>query len=151
MTTTGKGKYGDRPSKTVRLIDRDTLTAAALRVLEAIYGQEGADAMHYKADPIIIAKYKGAAAGMAEMGWDYAIVCSEGVGYVPDNYGRIEIDLWNGNGVCTSAPLHLSTLLKMPYTLIDLADHVRVFGDRLEQNHALWHNRLIASSENGEV
>jgi hypothetical protein len=56
-----------------------------------------------------------------------AVVCTEGVGYFADEHGKFPVNY------------SLEELLPLiSTTTIDLADHVRVFGDRLENNLAIW-------------
>jgi hypothetical protein len=70
-----------------------------------------------------------------------ATVITEGVGWYADKDGGIPINYWgkNGrNGYIDITADQLKTLISDE--TIDLADHVRVFGDRLETNLYLWQN-----------
>ena len=68
-----------------------------------------------------------------------ATVITEGVGWYADAQGGIPINYWgkNGNnGYIDITADELRTLISDE--TIDLADHVRVFGDRLETNLDIW-------------
>jgi hypothetical protein len=68
-----------------------------------------------------------------------ATVITEGVGWFADKDGGIPINYWgkNGNnGYIDVTAEELKTLISDE--TIDLADHVRVFGDRLETNLYIW-------------
>ena len=70
-----------------------------------------------------------------------ATVLDEGVGWYADKEGKLPINYWgkNGNnGYLDITPEELAPLISDE--TIDLADHVRVFGDRLETNLYLWQN-----------
>jgi hypothetical protein len=76
----------------------------------------------------------------------YAVVCSEGVGWEQDNYGCIEIPtnigamgLWNGR-VFISVEVVKECLSDKT---ADIADYVRVFGDRLDNNCMLWQSKML--------
>ena len=68
-----------------------------------------------------------------------ATVLDEGVGWFADKNGGIPINYWgkNGNnGYIDVTAEELKTLISDE--TIDLADHIRVFGDRLETNLYVW-------------
>ena len=68
-----------------------------------------------------------------------ATVLDEGVGWFADKDGGIPINYWgkNGNsGYIDVTADELRTLISDE--TIDLADHIRVFGDRLETNLYVW-------------
>ena len=76
----------------------------------------------------------------------YALVCDEGVGWeqqdrslinVPTNLGGF--GLYNGS-VKMSVGLIKSCLTG---ETADIADFVRVFGDRLDNNVAIWQNQML--------
>jgi hypothetical protein len=75
----------------------------------------------------------------------YALVCSEGVGWEQDTYGCLEVPtnigqmgLWNGR-VFISVDTVKSCLTDQTE---DIADYVRVFGDRLDRNCSLWQSKM---------
>jgi hypothetical protein len=75
------------------------------------------------------------------------LVCSEGVGYplAPAN----DFDVW----LSSEHSFQVTPAMSLQLTAeevheratgepVDLADHIRVFGQRLEDNFWLWHNTL---------
>jgi hypothetical protein len=73
---------------------------------------------------------------------DTVLICSEGVGWYCNDQGLILVPMGNDGGIYVSG-----TVLQRLKTgkQVDLADHVRTFGARLENNFDLWHSRLTAS------
>lgn len=67
-----------------------------------------------------------------------AVVCTEGVGYFADENGKFPVNysLDFGGGYLDITLEELLPLIST--TTVDLADFVRVFGDRLETNLAIW-------------
>ena len=79
----------------------------------------------------------------------YALVCSEGVGWEQDTYGCLEVPtnigqmgLWNGR-VFISVDTVKSCLTDKTE---DIADYIRVFGDRLDSNCSLWQSKMSVVS-----
>jgi hypothetical protein len=77
----------------------------------------------------------------------YALICSEGVGWEQDTYGCLEVPtnigqmgLWNGR-VFISVDTVKSC---MTNTVADIADYIRIFGDRLDNNCNLWQSKMSA-------
>jgi hypothetical protein len=77
----------------------------------------------------------------------YALICSEGVGWEQDTYGCLEVPtnigqmgLWNGR-VFISVDTVKSC---MTNTVADIADYIRIFGDRLDNNCDLWQSKMSA-------
>ena len=75
----------------------------------------------------------------------YALVCSEGVGWEQDTYGCLEVPtnigqmgLWNGR-VFISVDTVKSCLTDRTE---DIADYIRIFGDRLDRNCSLWQSKM---------
>jgi len=76
----------------------------------------------------------------------YALVCSEGVGWEQDTYGCLEVPtnigamgLWNGR-VFISVETVKSCLTDQTE---DIADYIRIFGDRLDSNCMLWQSKMV--------
>ena len=69
-----------------------------------------------------------------------ATVITEGVGWFADANGGIPINFYSGNygsgGYVDVTVEELRTVISNE--TIDLADHIRVFGDRLETNLYVW-------------
>lgn len=80
----------------------------------------------------------------------YALVCSEGVGWEQDTYGCLEVPtnigamgLWNGR-VFISVDTVKECLTDKTE---DIADYVRVFGDRLDSNCSLWQSKMSVPTD----
>jgi hypothetical protein len=80
----------------------------------------------------------------------YALVCSEGVGWEQDTYGCLEVPtnigqmgLWNGR-VFISVDTVKSCLTDKTE---DIADYIRVFGDRLDRNCDLWQSKMSVAED----
>jgi hypothetical protein len=70
-----------------------------------------------------------------------ATVITEGVGWYADAQGGIPINYWGKNGANGYVDVTVDELRTLiSDETIDLADHVRVFGDRLETNLWIWQN-----------
>jgi hypothetical protein len=70
-----------------------------------------------------------------------ATVLTEGVGWYADANGKLPINYWGKNGMSGYLDITPEELVPLiSDETIDLADHVRVFGDRLETNLYLWQN-----------
>ena len=68
-----------------------------------------------------------------------ATLLDEGVGWYADKNGKLPINYWGKNGMSgylDITPEELAPLISDE--TIDLADHVRLFGDRLETNLTIW-------------
>ena len=84
----------------------------------------------------------------------YALVCSEGVGWEQDTYGCLEVPtnigqmgLWNGR-VFISVDTVKECLTEQTE---DIADYIRVFGDRLDNNCSLWQSKMSVVKDTIEV
>ena len=80
----------------------------------------------------------------------YALVCTEGVGWEQDTYGCLEVPtnigqmgLWNGR-VFISVETVKSCLTDKTE---DIADYVRVFGSRLDDNCSLWQSKMSVAED----
>ena len=80
----------------------------------------------------------------------YALVCSEGVGWEQDTYGCLEVPtnigqmgLWNGR-VFISVETVKECLTDQTE---DIADYIRVFGDRLDNNCSLWQSKMSVAED----
>ena len=80
----------------------------------------------------------------------YALVCSEGVGWEQDTYGCLEVPtnigqmgMWNGR-VFISVDTVKECLTDQT---ADIADYIRVFGDRLESNCSLWQSKMSVAED----
>jgi hypothetical protein len=75
----------------------------------------------------------------------YALICSEGVGWEQDTYGCLEVPTnigpmgyYNGR-VFISVETVKECLTDKEE---DIADYIRVFGDRLDSNCSLWQSKM---------
>ena len=80
----------------------------------------------------------------------YALVCSEGVGWEQDTYGCLEVPtnigqmgMWNGR-VFISVDTVKECLTDQT---ADIADYIRVFGDRLDSNCSLWQSKMSVAED----
>jgi hypothetical protein len=70
-----------------------------------------------------------------------ATVLDEGVGWYADANGGIPINYWGINGAGGYIDITVDELKSLiSDKTVNLADHIRVFGDRLENNFYIWRN-----------
>jgi hypothetical protein len=73
----------------------------------------------------------------------HAVICGEGVGWIQDEYRTCLVPVsigWSGD---SRVYLGIDVLKScMTGETVDLADFVRVFGDRLESNLSLWQFKM---------
>lgn len=76
------------------------------------------------------------------------IVGTEGVGWKADESDNFNIRMQFGFGSTgyTVAVPHAVMRKLRSNEMVDLADHVRIFGDRLESNFSLWFDTFMAGS-----
>ena len=110
----------DRPSFMVTLLDRDKTTA---------FIRNKFDNDRYVAEPMVVINGRKG----------LATVCTEGVGWYKDDSGyTILFDDINYIGMWTEiSDEELASLISDEQT--DLAEFVRMFGDRLENNFYIWY------------
>lgn len=110
----------DRPSFMVTLLDRDKTTA---------FIRNKFDNDRYVAEPMVVINGRKG----------LATVCTEGVGWYKDDKGyTILFDDINYIGMWTEiSDEELASLISDEQT--DLADFIRMFGDRLESNFYIWY------------
>jgi len=78
----------------------------------------------------------------------FILICSEGVSRKPDERGFIPVDFGTGmGGTYVEVAADVLWAARTEET-VDLADHVRAFGDRLESNFWLHYKRLSAQAVN---
>lgn len=148
---TGKGKYGDRHYVQCYPLRGDLLTEIYRANLTAIYGDidlKGRDirdgeyvALRVKDDGSLPGrKYMQ---GESEETW--AVICTEGVGWVADDFNTIEIPVQDSWGRTSRFFVYVERIQDLVESEpIDLADHVRTFGDRLEGNFDLWASHAVS-------
>lgn len=70
-----------------------------------------------------------------------ATLCDEGVGWFADAKGKLPLNYWGKNGNNGYIDIYPEQLVPLiADTTMDLADFVRIFGDRLETNVSIWQN-----------
>lgn len=138
MSTT-MSRREQRDQKTTVMVD--VLDTAKVRhIAQAIIAaQYGGDAGGVMPDHCVIAPIPG-----TDDGWGcnlQAVICTEGVGWEQDDRNRVFVPCWQG---VAGVDIGVDRLLNECRTgeMINLADHIRTFGDRLEMNFDIWHHRL---------
>lgn len=80
--------------------------------------------------------------------WDehkVALVCTEGVGWEQDIYGTIPVPTNVGEYGIYNGRVHISVEVIKACTTgeqVDIAEYVRVFGDRLDNNVHIWQSAM---------
>ena len=150
-TKTGKGKYGDRRSVMAYRIDHDKLREAHRRYVKAVYDVDVNEEGRAKvSDDTWVALRVTDDGSLPERDWvsprnsprsTWALICTEGVGYCADGYNVFNLPVF---GFLNNSRFQFYIELLDDMLLdeqVDLADHVRVFGDRLEGNFRIWARR----------
>lgn len=84
--------------------------------------------------------------GMKSETW--ALICTEGVGWVADGYNLINIRFAHGFTGEARLPIYEGAVEGMlTGETVELADHIRTFGDRLESNFWLWFSHATPESK----
>lgn len=125
-----------------------TLDMKALedKVLEIMSAYEGDSVEDLRAQNVGLAD-RSLVFGFDDKGTSW-IVGTEGVGWKPDESGDYNIRMQFGfgsTGYTVAVPQKLIRNLRSN-EMVDLADHVRAFGDRLESNFSLWFSTFMAGS-----
>jgi hypothetical protein len=118
-------RYENRVKGTiVHLLDPEKTTA----FIKRHYSNQDADV---KAEAMVVVNGRNG----------LATVVSEGVGWYADENGKLPVNYYVGDYNSGYQDITVEELLPLiSDKTIDLADFVRVFGDRLENNLALWQN-----------
>lgn len=142
---TGKGKYGNRRYVKAHCLSGEKLTQVLHDYIAAVYGKDMPIDYSVKDGDYVAIRVKDDGdlpdrkwmEGRDETTW--AVICTEGVGWVADDYNAIEITVFGFFGNNSRFFIYEDRIPEM-FTgeEIDLADHVRTFGDRLESNFSLW-------------
>ena len=78
-------------------------------------------------------------------GHKVAIICEEGVGWEQDAYSTISVPTNLGSFNRYAGRVHISvSVIRSCLTdlQVDIAEYVRVFGDRLDNNVAIWQSAM---------
>jgi hypothetical protein len=149
---TGKGKYGDRESVVCYALDAEKLNEINHAYLTAVYGpiQNGERILSVRQGEWVALRVKddgnlpGRAWAKGRKGETWAMIHTEGVGYVADEYNVIEFPVFGMMGNNTRCQVYVGRIEDLQTgEMVDLADHIRVFGDRLESNFSLWASHAI--------
>lgn len=148
---TGKGKYGDRQYVEAHALSGEKLTEVYRAYTAAVYGST--DGVHDIRDGEYVALRVKDDGSLPDRKWmtdwpeatTWAVICTEGVGWVPDAYNSIEVSVLGYFGGDSRFFLYVERIPDM-FTgeTVDLADHIRTFGDRLEGNFDLWARRAVS-------
>jgi hypothetical protein len=122
-------------------LDQSKLLERARDIQVATYDMDPVDYMknHSVEDLVLVMINDPDAYGCAK----HAVICGEGVGWIQDEYRTCLVPVsigWSGD-----SRVYLGVdVLKSSLTgeTVDLADFVRVFGDRLESNLSLWQSKM---------
>jgi len=133
-----------------RVVDSESLSAHIRLIIKLTYGDiDGLDKCGV--EPLVFVELED------KDSWGHArvaIIGTEGVGWRSDPDSRIvSVPVWSNNGMSNARPVDLhSEVLRDFLTAesVDLADWVRVFGDRLETNLSLWQEQ-VRTPESAEV
>ena len=102
-------------------------------VIEQTLIERGIGSPQFEVDEMVVARVKGDT---------FATICTEGVGWSVDSEGTLPITLFTQNGMrqdYIDLPVDV-VLAHVSEEQVDLAQFVRVFGARLENNFHIWLN-----------
>lgn len=135
----GKGKYGNRGSLLVQVVDHERLTKIVRRDLVLEHEWLEDDAKLVNPMPVVIVRNRKRCGDSSR---EVCVVTHEGVGYETNGMGRINIPFRVGRGMYTNCtPVSALSVSNLGSgEMVDLAEWVRVFGDRLENNFSLWYS-----------
>lgn len=128
----------------VYLLDMKALETRALKIMAAMYDSSVKDLRAHNwglTDQSLALGFND----KQEM-W---MVGTEGVGWEVDSEGNIGVWLRPARGWFSEVRVAIpEAVLRGLQTMeqVDLADHVRIFGDRLESNFSLWFDTFMAGS-----
>ena len=153
VTSTGKGKYGTRQYVEAFPLDAEKVNQYIVQMYSVLFGADPASDKFPRIDPGEWVALRVQDVGLPDRDWDdedtwlWALICTEGVGYTPDAWRVIALHFQSG-WVPSTYRVHIHNDKVEEFSdrsvePVDLADHVRVFGDRLESNFSLWASRAV--------
>jgi hypothetical protein len=121
-------------------LDSEALTEYARKYVEVAYGTTGD---YLSVEPLLLLATKEAGGyGTRKL----ATLCKEGVGWQENETTGLTpvwVDLSPYGGQALQMGLHPRVIMQfVTDEKVDLADWVRVFGDRLETNLGIWQNQI---------
>lgn len=127
---------------TARVLDSERLNARVRTIIGLTYGHfNGID--NCVVEPLVLVEI------VSTDSWGkprIAIIGHEGVGWRSDEDSRlVSVPVWSNNGMTSANPVDLHVDVLRDYLtdeVVDLADWVRVFGDRLDSNLYLWQDQM---------
>ena len=138
LEKSGKGRYGNRQEGIlVYKLDIKGLSEVARNIYESMYDLERPDLTVW---PDLTVGYDKAQADYNEKR-NLVVICSEGVGWSCNSWGRVNVPVYIDKEQWSDSYIEISTKVINKFVTeetVDLADHVRVFGDRLENNFDSW-------------
>lgn len=128
-------------------VDVEGLREYAVEYIRVVYGNDYSDGKHYLAIHPLVAVRIDEPSEWTLGSKKLAVIINEGVGWVEsegitDGLIPIPLDVSEYQIGGLEMRIHPRILARYITTeQIDLADWVRVFGDRLENNLAIWQNK----------
>lgn len=143
--STGKGKYGTRQYVEAHALSGKKLTEVYRANIAAIYGEDMSTEGRDVRDGEYVALRVTGMRSPAPDKETWAVICTEGVGWTPDDYNVIQVPVLGRFGQNSRLFIYVERIPDM-FTgeIVDLADHIRVFGDRLESNFDLWAGHAVS-------
>ena len=117
----------------VKLLDGNALQAVAVKAMAAAEGWKDDEVDGWKLDDVLVI------GNSASDPMKFAIVCTEGVGWMQDEDGDMKVPLrWGWSGSYLARVRIDEVLACVTEQEYDLADFVRAVGDRLEDHYSIW-------------
>lgn len=102
-------------------------------VIVALIEERGFTNVELEIDNMVVARVKGDT---------YSTICSEGVGWTVDDEGTLPVTFWTQGWRSDYINLPVDVVLAhVSDEQVDLAEFVRMFGARLENNFHIWYNQ----------
>lgn len=119
----------ERPmGRIVHYLNVDTIKPALISALE----ERGIPVTEFEVEPMVMVRTKDNG---------YAVVCNEGVGWNVNPAGYMPIMVWTSGYRQDYIDLPFRDVLAhVSDDTVDLAEFVRMFGARLENNFHIWYN-----------
>lgn len=123
----------------VSRINAESLKCLVVETMTVLYGPESASNWE---DYSVEDTFLGHGFDRQDKREGYFLVGTEGVGRWFDLNNLASVLAHNGWGTSVRVPVSLARMRSMQQEDVDLADVVRVFGDRLETNFGIWHSAV---------